>query len=459
MSSLPPSSTFRRLPNISRGPFKRDKTSDSPQEDNKTLLSIERPIGAHHRGATFPSLAVDEIVNPTALLPSLSETQPSTSGSVSNLSHFLYPSPRTSSLPSSPANPSTDTSSYSGPLTPRVASSSSNPLGPTHKDNMTQTMSMTSGPPDFDLEPITYPAHLAVTKRPDPPTVPPSGRSRENNQIPRSAIIAPAILTEQTPMIKSRRQPSSPAGPHSPLIPDEGRDRLGRPAAQATPDSNAVSFETAPQGSSSRKASTDITATTVGSSRPEREETEVGTDDTARRRVATEGTSRHPATHVKQSSTGASTVKERGEHRRPSGKASRTNRVLTPKLPRAGSVPRAPTSSMYFSTLPVHGRPPEQALRAHTGTLVGDRIWFFGGVDGKNCWRGVAFFDTETLLWCTVETFGEQLPPLRAHTTTLVGKVLYIFGGGDGPTYSNDVWTFDTGQAIQHLPYRWVSSH
>ncbi|ORX41276.1 hypothetical protein BD324DRAFT_574553 [Kockovaella imperatae] len=99
---------------------------------------------------------------------------------------------------------------------------------------------------------------------------------------------------------------------------------------------------------------------------------------------------------------------------------------------------------MYFSSLPMHGQPPEQPLRAHTGTLVGDRIWFIGGVDGKNCWRGVAYFDTETLFWGSIETFGEQLPPLRAHTTTLVGTDLYIFGGGDGPTYSNDIWVFDT---------------
>jgi N-acetylneuraminic acid mutarotase len=99
---------------------------------------------------------------------------------------------------------------------------------------------------------------------------------------------------------------------------------------------------------------------------------------------------------------------------------------------------------MYFSPLPSHGTPPSQPLRAHTGTLVGDRIWFLGGVDSKNCWRGAAWFDTETLEWTALDTTGETMPPLRAHTTTLVGDKLYIFGGGDGPTYSNDVWTFDT---------------
>ncbi|EIW73197.1 hypothetical protein TREMEDRAFT_37220 [Tremella mesenterica DSM 1558] len=100
---------------------------------------------------------------------------------------------------------------------------------------------------------------------------------------------------------------------------------------------------------------------------------------------------------------------------------------------------------MYYSPVPAHGRPPGQALRAHTGTLVGDRIWFLGGVDGKHCWRGVAWFDTETFQWSNVQTKGETMPPLRAHTTTLVGDTtLYIFGGGDGPVYSNDVWIFGT---------------
>lgn len=101
---------------------------------------------------------------------------------------------------------------------------------------------------------------------------------------------------------------------------------------------------------------------------------------------------------------------------------------------------------MYFSRLPSYGDRPGQALRAHTGTLVGDRIWFIGGVDSKNCWRKVAWLDTESLQWTILPTSGESLPPLRAHTTNLVGDKLYIFGGGDGPTYSNDVWILDTGE-------------
>ncbi|KAJ9123920.1 hypothetical protein QFC22_000711 [Naganishia vaughanmartiniae] len=113
-------------------------------------------------------------------------------------------------------------------------------------------------------------------------------------------------------------------------------------------------------------------------------------------------------------------------------------------LPHA-RVSRAPTSGMYISQYPYQGHPPPKALRAHTGTLVGNCVYFIGGCDKYGCWPGVAVFNTETHMWRTLKTGGETaLPPLRAHTTTLVGKILYVFGGGDGPTYSNDVYAFDT---------------
>lgn len=116
-----------------------------------------------------------------------------------------------------------------------------------------------------------------------------------------------------------------------------------------------------------------------------------------------------------------------------------------PQLPSQKNAKITPATAMYYTSIPFHTLKSQQSLRAHTGTLVGDRIWFIGGVNAKHCWREVAYYDTGSLEWNTVETGGEQLPPLRAHTTTLVGDKLYIFGGGDGPTYSNEVWMFDTG--------------
>lgn len=94
--------------------------------------------------------------------------------------------------------------------------------------------------------------------------------------------------------------------------------------------------------------------------------------------------------------------------------------------------------------MPQQGQRPEKALRAHSATLIGQKIYVVGGCDRRGCWRGMCTFNTESLVWAKLCTTGATLPPLRAHTTTAVGRNLYIFGGGDGPTYSNDVWVFGT---------------
>lgn len=106
---------------------------------------------------------------------------------------------------------------------------------------------------------------------------------------------------------------------------------------------------------------------------------------------------------------------------------------------------------LYVYQQPQSGRAPDRPLRAHSGTLVGDKIYVIGGSDKSGCWPGVATFDTETYMWETLETRGEIRRPLRAHTTTLVDQTLYVFGGGDGPDYTNEVWAFDTSEHRSRL--------
>lgn len=161
-------------------------------------------------------------------------------------------------------------------------------------------------------------------------------------------------------------------------------------------------------------------------------------EQTAARRRRAGTRSERPSTQPNTDSKGQRTFSRTAYPRKP----------LEPRLPSAKNVPRAPASSMYFSPVSCYGFPPNQALRAHTGTLVGERIWVIGGVDKQTCFRDVACFDTESFMWSILETQGERFPPLRAHTTTLVGDKLFIFGGGDGPSYSNDVWILDTSTLI-----------
>lgn len=67
---------------------------------------------------------------------------------------------------------------------------------------------------------------------------------------------------------------------------------------------------------------------------------------------------------------------------------------VQPVLPGVAAIPRAPPSAMYFSPCPAYGFPPERALRAHTGVLVGQKIYVIGGCDSRGCWRDMAEFDT-----------------------------------------------------------------
>ena len=50
--------------------------------------------------------------------------------------------------------------------------------------------------------------------------------------------------------------------------------------------------------------------------------------------------------------------------------------------------------AMYWGLLSQQGQAPEKALRAHTGTLLGDKMYVIGGCDRQGCWRGVCTYNT-----------------------------------------------------------------
>ncbi|KAL6066617.1 Kelch motif, variant 2 [Balamuthia mandrillaris] len=98
---------------------------------------------------------------------------------------------------------------------------------------------------------------------------------------------------------------------------------------------------------------------------------------------------------------------------------------------------------MYWSEAATHGQTP-QPVRSHTCTLVGSKLFFFGGSDLEDNFAGLEIFDTETLFWFKPETRGEDLAPHKCHSATLVGDNLFIFGGGDGPTYFDTLYMLNT---------------
>lgn len=319
-----------------------------------------------------------------------------------------------------------------------------------------------------DLEPIKYPAHLAQTRIPDP------GASSTPGSGPASANASPASGSN-----------ASPGSAAAPIVPARSAHRYRDFTLGATPSGLTAAMNlsaqvtTTPMQNTPSFGANGVAPTPGGTPVPG---PAAGTDSpqpsavppvSSSGRIPSASGSRKPSVSANRrekddgeresaleepSKRSRDRDRDRDRARRPPKARERTDAngsteaesdsILAPTLPSA-KVARAPASAMYYSPVAAHGRPPGQALRAHTGTLVGDRIWFIGGVDARSCWRGVAHFDTESLQWTTIEPYGEALPPIRAHTTTLVGEQLYLFGGGDGPTYSNDVWAFDT------VTHRW----
>ncbi|KAK8844650.1 hypothetical protein IAR55_006497 [Kwoniella newhampshirensis] len=425
--TLPASSTFRRLPTLARSPFRRsDKTSSPPPVD----LTRQSDSSTHQRVSTFPSSSQvvidDNSVSSAFFSSSVDQSLQVSSGEAASASSKLLPPSRSSSLlRTSQASDVTASNPGHPPLSPFAQKA--NP--PVMSSTQTVLPPVPYSSNASDLEPITYPSHLAQTKAPGNSIFSSTSQSiHPQRDTSSSSATLPIVLGA----VHQVGRTASGAG--------------GPPFGVPKRKESIVGPDTSPNDSPDLKQhfTTLNNANELLSYRERDGETDSGTDDktTRRRRADTRSSAERPQPVASSSNERGHQPSDRDRSRKASRKVSRAKnaKVLEPILPSSRGISRAPASAMYFSPVPCYGKPPNQALRAHSGTLVGERIWVIGGVDRANCWRGVASFDTESLLWTTIETCGEQFPPLRAHTTTLVEDRLYIFGGGDGPSYSNEVW-------------------
>jgi len=101
----------------------------------------------------------------------------------------------------------------------------------------------------------------------------------------------------------------------------------------------------------------------------------------------------------------------------------------------------------WYKPLIPEGSPPGPH-RAHTATLVGNRIFVFGGGDGPNYFKDLYILDTKTFVWTKAMVSGQPPGPRRAHTAELIGNKLFIFGGGDGKQALNETFFLDTDQLV-----------
>ncbi|KAJ9079797.1 hypothetical protein DSO57_1031799 [Entomophthora muscae] len=106
----------------------------------------------------------------------------------------------------------------------------------------------------------------------------------------------------------------------------------------------------------------------------------------------------------------------------------------------------APAPAMYWRKIADRGERPPHPLRAHSATLVRDKIVIFGGCNTQACYNDVYVFDTDTMYWSRPQTTGTPPSPRRAHSATLVsGLGIIVFGGGNSSSYYNDLHILDTG--------------
>ena len=88
-------------------------------------------------------------------------------------------------------------------------------------------------------------------------------------------------------------------------------------------------------------------------------------------------------------------------------------------------------------------------MSKHTATLMKDqKIWIFGGFDGKNGEYELSLFDISRKSWTTPEVKGNKPASRSLHAAASVGDQLYIFGGlvgiGEQTKESNDFFVLNT---------------
>ena len=85
---------------------------------------------------------------------------------------------------------------------------------------------------------------------------------------------------------------------------------------------------------------------------------------------------------------------------------------------------------------------------SHSSTMVGDKLYVFGGFSPEKWWNVVSILDTNTMTWIKRDTTGAIPCSRYAHAACQDGSTMYIFGGFGMPrsgieTYLNDVFALD----------------
>ena len=106
-----------------------------------------------------------------------------------------------------------------------------------------------------------------------------------------------------------------------------------------------------------------------------------------------------------------------------------------------------PSSAQPNST---NGGPSPRA--AHSCDLIGNKLFVFGGWNGKSALNDLHVLDFETSKWKQVELRGVPPSSRNNHTIAMVGIKLYLHGGHDGKQWLNDLHVLDTDRREWSTP-------
>uniref|UniRef100_A0A7S2W680 BTB domain-containing protein n=1 Tax=Mucochytrium quahogii TaxID=96639 RepID=A0A7S2W680_9STRA len=86
-------------------------------------------------------------------------------------------------------------------------------------------------------------------------------------------------------------------------------------------------------------------------------------------------------------------------------------------------------------------------IKNHTATLVGNKIYVFGGYDGHANHNKTFEFDCDKLTWTPLKIGGEHLKGRNGHTATYADEKIFVVGGwlGAGPLAAPDLFVLDLG--------------
>lgn len=86
-------------------------------------------------------------------------------------------------------------------------------------------------------------------------------------------------------------------------------------------------------------------------------------------------------------------------------------------------------------------------IKNHTTILYKNKLYLFGGYDGKKNHNALYIYKLDKLEWTKVRVSGMEPDGRNGHTATLVGNLMYIIGGwlGTGTFASSDVYILNLG--------------